>query len=121
MKLRTVVTTRLNRAELRALKHVTAYVHSFCGRVSLAEALRFLVRNWTDWAGNASLQKQGWLILHPDGSVETDYFGMKWPTKDQLDRPMSQKRWMATYRPQCSLVLGTLTWTVPAALPGEPQ
>jgi hypothetical protein len=42
----TVVTTRLNAEELRDFKKARKYVISFCGKVSDAEVIRFLVRNW---------------------------------------------------------------------------
>lgn len=40
------VATTLNRAEQRAFARVRKYVRSYCGPVSDAEVLRFLVRNW---------------------------------------------------------------------------
>lgn len=40
------VTTTLNTAEQRAFSLVKRYVRGYCGSVSNAEVLRFLVRNW---------------------------------------------------------------------------
>lgn len=42
------VTTQLNPAEVRDFRRVKKFVESYCGeRVSKAEVLRYLVRNWT--------------------------------------------------------------------------
>jgi hypothetical protein len=41
------VTTTLNAAERRDFARVRKYVRGWCGPVSDAEVLRFLVRNWT--------------------------------------------------------------------------
>lgn len=38
--------TRLTRGELRQFAAVKRYVRAFCGPVSDAEVLRFLVRDW---------------------------------------------------------------------------
>ncbi len=40
------VTTTLNTAERRAFALVKRFVRSYCGTVSDAEVLRFLVRDW---------------------------------------------------------------------------
>ena len=40
------LTTRLTPAEMRAFREVRKFVCSYCGKVSDAEVLRFLVRNW---------------------------------------------------------------------------
>ena len=43
------VTTQLNAAELRDFKRVKKFVESYSGeKVSRAEVLRFLVRNWQE-------------------------------------------------------------------------
>jgi hypothetical protein len=44
---RIVVTARLNRAELALLKQVERFVRSYCGKQPRAEAIRFLIRNWS--------------------------------------------------------------------------
>ena len=41
-----LVSTRLNRAELRQFRAAERYVRALCGKVSRAEVLRYLVRNW---------------------------------------------------------------------------
>ena len=41
------MTTQLNPREVRDFKRVKKYVESYCGKVSRAEVIRFLVRNWT--------------------------------------------------------------------------
>lgn len=54
----------------------------------------------------------GWVILHPDGSVETDYFrSAKWSSKGV---EVSRATWRKRYRPECRMVRATLT------IPGEP-
>jgi hypothetical protein len=45
---RVKLTTRLDRGELKQFRKARRYVRGFCGPVSDAEVLRFLVRNWTD-------------------------------------------------------------------------
>lgn len=42
------VVTRLNSREMRDFRSARKYVRSFCGKVSDAEVLRFLVRDWVD-------------------------------------------------------------------------
>ena len=42
------IETRLNTSELKDFKKARKYVYSFCGKVSDAEVLRFLVRNWLE-------------------------------------------------------------------------
>jgi len=51
-KKRIVVVTRLNAAEVRDFKKAKKYVVAYCGKVSDAEVLRFLVRSWGEsgWA-----------------------------------------------------------------------
>jgi hypothetical protein len=44
---RKVLTTRVTAAEARQFAKVTRYVRGFCGPVSAAEVLRFLIRNWS--------------------------------------------------------------------------
>jgi len=41
------VTTTLNAAERRDFARVRKFVRGYCGPVSNAEVLRFLVRNWS--------------------------------------------------------------------------
>jgi hypothetical protein len=41
------VTTQLNASEMRDFKRVKKFVESYCGKVSRAEVIRYLVRNWT--------------------------------------------------------------------------
>lgn len=54
----------------------------------------------------------GWVILHPDGGVETDYFqSTKWSSKGVK---VSRATWRKHYRPKCRMVRATLT------IPGEP-
>lgn len=54
------------------------------------------------------MAKQGWLILHPHGWVETHYFETTtWACKGKR---VSRETWRETYRPGCQMVRGTLTW-----------
>jgi hypothetical protein len=56
-----------------------------------------------------SQQMEGWLILHPNGWVETHYFDAKvWTGKSQ--KRGSREAWRKTYRPDCRMVRGTLSW-----------
>ena len=41
------IETRLNSEEMKDFRRVRKYIYSFCGKVSDAEVLRFLVRDWT--------------------------------------------------------------------------
>ena len=51
----------------------------------------------------------GWVILHPDGSVETDYFSStKWSSKGV---EVSRATWRKRYRPKCRMVRATLTFS----------
>lgn len=48
----------------------------------------------------------GWVIVHPDGSIETDYFqSRKWNAKGKR---VSRATWMKTYRADCQMVCGEL-------------
>ena len=50
----------------------------------------------------------GWLIIHPDGSVETDYFkAVKFYDKGTR---VSRETWLSRYRPDCRFVHATLLW-----------
>lgn len=42
------VTTTLNAQERKALRKIQRYVWSYTGDRTVAEALRFLVRNWSE-------------------------------------------------------------------------
>jgi hypothetical protein len=44
---RKVLTTRVTLAEARQLAKVARFVRGFCGPVSTAEVLRYLIRNWS--------------------------------------------------------------------------
>jgi hypothetical protein len=41
------MTTSLDAAEMRLFKKVARYVRAYCGHVSRAEVLRYLVRDWS--------------------------------------------------------------------------
>lgn len=43
------VTTRLSASEARDFKRVHKFVNAYCGLVSKAEVLRYLVRDWAKW------------------------------------------------------------------------
>jgi hypothetical protein len=51
VKKKTRIAAWLSPAEVRTFKKVKKYVVSYCGRVSDAEVLRFLIRSWgdTEW------------------------------------------------------------------------
>jgi hypothetical protein len=53
----------------------------------------------------------GWLIIHPDGTIEMDHF----KTRQFSSRGVRVSRdvWRTLYRPNCTLVRGTLTWKTP--------
>ena len=44
----TKITTRLTKEELYLFKVIKKHVVKFCGKVSDAEVLRYLVRNWNE-------------------------------------------------------------------------
>lgn len=50
----------------------------------------------------------GWVILHPDGSVETDYFQRAAWFLD--GKRVSRERWRKAYRPKCTMIQATLLW-----------
>lgn len=57
----------------------------------------------------------GWVILHPNGWVESDYFSTEiWFDKGIV---VSLKKWMKAYRPSCRVVRATVTWPVPQDQP----
>lgn len=53
---------------------------------------------------------EGWVILHPDGHVETDYFRVRRFLGKGGVR-MSRAAWLRAYRPGCELRWSTLTWS----------
>lgn len=51
---------------------------------------------------------KGWVILHPNGWVETDYFGTTdWTDKSNPEG--TQEGWRRAFRSECRMVLATLT------------
>lgn len=48
----------------------------------------------------------GWVIVHPDGHVETDYFNItNFKTKlDGYKKTVTPEFWRLTYRPDCKLI-----------------
>lgn len=49
----------------------------------------------------------GWVILHPDGAVETDYFNtVNFTAKNGT--VVTPSKWMSTHRPNCRLVRAEL-------------
>jgi hypothetical protein len=55
---RRVVVTRLNVEERKQFQRAKKHVESFCGQVSDAEVLRFLIRSWPDGGPGATICKQ---------------------------------------------------------------
>jgi hypothetical protein len=48
----------------------------------------------------------GWVIVHPNGWVETDYFNAKkWIVKGVA---MTRRTWRKHYRPDCKMVQATM-------------
>jgi hypothetical protein len=60
------------------------------------------------WKETLPTTKKGWVILHPNGEVETDYFQRT--TFDDKGVRVSAKRWCELYRPRCKMLKGTLSW-----------
>ena len=51
---------------------------------------------------------KGWVILHPDGHVETDNFQRQaWNAKGEK---LSREAWRKKYRPDCVMVAATLCY-----------
>lgn len=50
-------------------------------------------------------QREGYVILHPDGYIELTYFfNKKWKTKlDGYKEDIGVDSWMKTYRPHCKI------------------
>lgn len=46
---RTRIATLLNQAEVKQFRVVEKFVRAYCGKVSRAEVLRYLIRNWSKW------------------------------------------------------------------------
>ena len=46
-KRRRVVSAALSADEVKALRRVERFVRSYCGKQPRAEAIRFLIRNWS--------------------------------------------------------------------------
>jgi ABC-type antimicrobial peptide transport system ATPase subunit len=60
----------------------------------------------------------GWVILHPNGQVETDYFhSRRWWWGE--GKYVSRETWRKTFRPDCRMVRATLTWTKPMQGPSH--
>jgi hypothetical protein len=64
-------------------------------------------------------ETKGWVIIHPNGRIETTYFDTKvWRVKDQWSEKLnayryvrvSRERWREVYRPDCHMVRATLSW-----------
>jgi hypothetical protein len=54
--------------------------------------------------------KEGWIIVHPDGSWELNsFFWVTFKTKmDGYKEDVGPEVWMKTYRPDCRLVRGRI-------------
>ena len=53
----------------------------------------------------------GWVFLHPDGWVETDYFGRKrWDAKGKR---LSREKWRRIYRSDCRMVRTAIVLPLP--------
>lgn len=53
---------------------------------------------------------KGWIIIHPDGSIETTYFqATTWWSK-RAGRNVTRRTWMKHYRPRCRMIQATLSW-----------
>ncbi len=50
----------------------------------------------------------GWIIIWPDGTVETDYFSVK--KFDDKGVRISREKFMEIYRPHCKTVKALLKW-----------
>ena len=54
---------------------------------------------------------KGWVFIHPDGHIETDYFhAKKW---DDKGRRVSREAWHRSYRPECAMVRADLVVRYP--------
>jgi hypothetical protein len=61
-------------------------------------------------ARTATRTMTGWVLLHPGGTVETDYFQQtSWVSKGKR---VSRETWRKTYRPKCVMVRATLSYEV---------
>lgn len=50
---------------------------------------------------------KGWVFVHPNGEIETDYFQCsKWLSKGKR---VTRNRWRALHRPTCRMVLARMT------------
>lgn len=69
--------------------------------------------------GSREFVRRGWVIVHPDGRLELDYFYHKswgeirhyWPEyRPGIRRTSSEAReiWRKHYRPDCEIVRGTV-------------
>ena len=54
--------------------------------------------------------KKGWVIIYPNGDIETDYFQRT--VFENKGVRISAKRWREIYRPRCKMVKGTLSWVL---------
>ena len=58
--------------------------------------------------GNLMGSELGWVIVHPAGWVEIDYFRTQ--RFDDKGKRVSRAKWMEKYRPGCLMVKALLTW-----------
>lgn len=50
-------------------------------------------------------KNQGWIIIHPNGRHEADYFNIKdFHCKYDYETPVTPEKWRKTYRPDSKLV-----------------
>lgn len=57
------------------------------------------------------MSKEGWVIVHPSGHVELDYFNAL--EFNDKGRPVSRFEWKRLYRPNCEMVRGTVVYHLP--------
>jgi hypothetical protein len=54
------------------------------------------------------IKAEGWVIVHPNGWIETDYFGHRSEQWADKGRVVSQRTWQKIYRPGCRMVKAIL-------------
>lgn len=58
------------------------------------------------------IKEEGWCIVHPDGTIELDFFHMTQFRGKYDKEPITPEQWQKLYRPGCQLVRGTVSCKV---------
>lgn len=63
-------------------------------------------------AASGSVRQSGWVILHPNGRMELNYFNSDLSYNKYDGPPLTREQWMQRYRPGCTLHRGEISITL---------